>query len=446
MDEAVLRIVLQEDSGRRTGPAITPSTSAGSTPASTPPSAPVYSSSEGFDPTVEVQRRREAERRRSLVNAAYNNQYGNQIGGAAAGGLDSVLNSISMIRGTIGGMFGPIIGSILDVVIGFRRAQTQNPKDDYEAKLLEEARRATEATKLVEKAVWGAAKQTPTGQQTQAAAAASTPGATPPNTTTPPVGTSPGSTAIAAGMPPGTGIASQPPVGIGFAQGRGWSPGTMRQGFPNFQPNIPQAPPPIPTMGQQLMSAAPYVGIALAIDQAVKGAVKGIMGGAGNFMIGAASTGEDASKTIQQLSTAVGKFGDMLPGIGLAFTIVGEAGKILGGLMQEFSRTAERFAEYNPQIQQSLALAEIRRVMGDMRRAQESGSELARFVEEQSRVQQQFEEIKMRIWMKLLPIVTAILEVLGEFLGVVTDMRDQNAQVADPTTMLEAGLIRMPEF
>jgi hypothetical protein len=59
-------------------------------------------------------------------------------------------------------------------------------------------------------------------------------------------------------------------------------------------------------------------------------------------------------------------------------------------------------------------------------------------------MQQQFEEIKMRIWMKILPILTAIMQVFSRLLGIA-----ENQDVAgmdDPTTMLLTDQVRVPQL
>lgn len=199
-------------------------------------------------------------------------------------------------------------------------------------------------------------------------------------------------------------------------------------------------------MGGFAASAGP-VGIAvvaaLAIDQAVKGAIKGVVGGVGGFAKAMSSPDDSPSAAIEGLSHSITSFGEKIPGIGQALVAVGETGKMLAGLMQAFSKQAEKYAEYNPQIAQQLAMAEIRQVMGDMRRAQRAGPELARFIEEQSRMQQQFEEIKMKIWMKILPVITAILQILGRLLNVVEE-QDDDEKFKTPTETLLSGGVQVP--
>ena len=191
-------------------------------------------------------------------------------------------------------------------------------------------------------------------------------------------------------------------------------------------------------------SAVPMIAAAIALDQAVKGAIKGTIGGVGGALKAAADPDNNPAKAIEGMSAAVSSFGEKIPVIGYALTALGETGKMLGGLMQAFTKQAERYGEYNPQIAQAQAMAEIRQVMGDMRRAQRSGTELARFIEEQSRMQQQFEEIKMRIWMKILPVITAILEILGRFLNVI-EAQDET-QFETPTDVILRAGVQVPSL
>ncbi len=192
------------------------------------------------------------------------------------------------------------------------------------------------------------------------------------------------------------------------------------------------------------LGAVGGIGVTLAIDQAVKSAIKGIIGGGGGILTGIASTGDPAHKTVTQLSGAISSFGEKIPVIGQALVIVGEVGKVIGGLMETFMRTAERFGEYNPFIAQELALAEIRQVFNDVRRAQQAGPEMARMIREQSEMQQRFEELKMKIWMKILPILSNLLASINSILGVVTDeVNDANLAEIDPTAQILRGPMGM---
>lgn len=179
---------------------------------------------------------------------------------------------------------------------------------------------------------------------------------------------------------------------------------------------------------------AGLVTAALEVDKAVKGAVKGAISGVGDVLIGAAKTGEGAPETIGKLSSAVTKFGDMLPGIGIAFSAVGKVGEVMAGLMQEFQATAERFAQYNPEIAQALQLNELRQITNDMQRANRNGAELARFVEENGKLQQQFEEIKQKIWEKILPVLIKIMQMVGRLLGIAEAAQVQ--EIEDPSSIL----------
>jgi molecular chaperone GrpE (heat shock protein) len=305
--------------------------------------------------------------------------------------MDDLLKGVASVRGSLGGILGPLAGVVLDLVAFMRRGAGGT-------------------------------------------AGAPSPGSpfTPPSTT-------------------GQGIASgwggSVPGGIqgtsGGVQGVARPPGSL-PGWTGMQAS--QIAPGSISGGMMagIARALPIAGIALAAKAAVDGAIKGVISGIGGAMTGVATTGDPAHKTITQLSDGISKLGEKIPGIGAAMVVVGEVGKVIGGLMETFTRTAERYGEYNPQIAQQLAMAEIREVMGDMRRAQRSGPELARFIQAQSKMQQQFEEIKMRIWMKILPILTAIMQVFSRLLGIA-----ENQDVAgmdDPTTMLLTDQVRVPQL
>lgn len=125
-------------------------------------------------------------------------------------------------------------------------------------------------------------------------------------------------------------------------------------------------------------------------------------------------------------------------GAAAAVAVVGAvvAAVVIGfkSLINEANKMAERYGEYNPEIAQAQAMAEIRKITGDMRRAQESGGELAEFIKAQSEMQDRWEDVKTQVMRKIIPVITGILEVLSALFGIAAG-RDVK-EIQDPTHLL----------
>lgn len=168
-------------------------------------------------------------------------------------------------------------------------------------------------------------------------------------------------------------------------------------------------------LGAMAAAALPpflIVSAAMAVRQAVFDGVKGAIGTAGRAVSAIASANPDPAVPIAKFGDTISKVGEKIPILGDAAVVAGESLKALSEVMQELNRTADRYGEFNPQIAQAQAIAEVRQVMGDLRRAQQIGPEMAKFVMAQSDLQQKFEDIKIRLLNKIIPIVTRILEIL----------------------------------
>jgi hypothetical protein len=229
--------------------------------------------------------------------------------------------------------------------------------------------------------------------------------------------------------------------------------------IPMVQPAYPVATRPQATgildPAEDMMSGAamavPIIGAALAakkvaeeINKAIIGGIKDVIGGAGSIASSIASPNADPSVPIYQLSDAASRAGEELtkyvPVLGYMTVATGEAGKALAGLMQNLDKTAQRYGEYSPEIAQAQAYAEIRQTMGDFRRAQESASELARYVYVQADLQQKFEDIKIKLLNQLLPIVTGILETLEAIMPSGEGIENAVGTLAGPLNGLAASL------
>lgn len=217
------------------------------------------------------------------------------------------------------------------------------------------------------------------------------------------------------------------------------------EGIPGLQraspPPLPPEPPPfvvrespgdagmvgIPGMSSIMSTFSkvlPMVGPILdglkLLSTAATGAVKATIGGTSGVANWAASADSDPSKTLEGMGDAVSKAGDamssIIPFSGLWTTALGESTKALGMFMQAVDKTAERYGEVSGSIAAQQAMGEIRQVMGDLRRAQEVGPEIVRYMKTQQDMQQKFEDIKVKILTKLLSAINPALEVIDKLL------------------------------
>lgn len=106
--------------------------------------------------------------------------------------------------------------------------------------------------------------------------------------------------------------------------------------------------------------------------------------------------------------------GIAVAGFGLFNKMLGIATGALGELMDAAHGMAERFGEFDPGLARELALADVRQVFGDIRRAREAGPELSRFTLARSQLQQTIEDQKVRFMNKALPLLTTAVGALDK--------------------------------
>lgn len=356
-----------------------------------------------FDPIAEAEKRRENERRKVQVDAAYKNKYGAEEQGGA---LDSVLKVVGGIRGSLGGIFGPVVGAVLDVVAGLRKAQVDAANNKREQDLLAEVAGSTRpvspaAVGPTVPATGGAVGGMPSPQ------AGSTTGAAAGAKTAKAAGTA---TAVSgAGAAAATGGAAAAGAGLASAA----------------------------------VPIALVVGAAVAIKTAVDQLVKGVAAAVREVLTTIASADADPAKPIAALGEASTKAGEKLLVLGTHAVIVGETLKTLAAVMQAIDKTAERYGEYNPQIAQAQAVAEIRHVMGDLRRSQQISAEMARYIAARSDLQQKWEDIKVRLLNKLLPLITRILEMLEAAMAAGEGIGDSISALLNPLSTIADAITKL---
>lgn len=346
-----------------------------------------------FDPRKEARKRREAERKRAQVRAAYKKEYGEK----GKSPFDDILKVADSLRGTIGGVTGTTVGALLDVVSGLRKAQKGVERDKKERDLLSEAvepatTKAAEPIESTRKSVETAevavedAKKLGTRESVETARKAIEDA----RKAVEAVKTTKAAEGVSA---KGAGAMEE----AGAMEGAGAAGG----------------------IGELAGAIVPIVGIAVAVKEALKQLREGVMSSIramGDFTAAVVSSDENVANNIGRLgegAKAVGdKLFDVAPVVSIFVSAIGEGATQLGRVMKELDKSVERYGEYSPVIAQAQAVAEIRQTMGDLRRAQEVGKTMAQYVMAQSDLQQKFEDIKVKLMVKIIPIITRILEVL----------------------------------
>lgn len=139
------------------------------------------------------------------------------------------------------------------------------------------------------------------------------------------------------------------------------------------------------------------------IEQGLKSAVQGV----------GETLRDIASLDPQALMIPVNAFLEKIPLVGPAFA---EINKQFASFMAAVDQTAQRLAGYSGELAVASAEAEIRQVFGDIRRAQQLGSGLARFTEAQSQLSQTAQDIEAALLEQFLPLATETLVLLNAIL------------------------------
>lgn len=145
--------------------------------------------------------------------------------------------------------------------------------------------------------------------------------------------------------------------------------------------------------------------------------VAGIAGSAATLV---ASPDPSAASTISGFGSIVGEAGSALakihPVAGAVVSAIGATVGAFGNLMKAIDATAARYAEFSPVIAQAEAYSQIRQTLGDLRRAQEIAPAMVKYIQARTDVQQKFEDIKVKLLQKLVPMVAHILDVALPFI------------------------------
>lgn len=179
------------------------------------------------------------------------------------------------------------------------------------------------------------------------------------------------------------------------------------------------APAPTGGGGGEI-SAAGVIGIVGAVIVATKALRDGMVGATdalGKFSVGLVSASPDPSVFMGHLGSSVStvseRFFLLNPILSTFGGVLGSAISTVSGFMGEMDRFVDRFAQFSPGIMVAQQFAELRQFFGDLRRAQEVGPALIRYINQRAELQQRFEDAKIRFITAMMPIMLKLME-LGE--------------------------------
>jgi len=183
-------------------------------------------------------------------------------------------------------------------------------------------------------------------------------------------------------------------------------------------------------LGTGAAAAGGPAGIALAakaladaIKQAIVGGIKAVgQAGAAVAGLNTAAAGDSLTKAINMIPI----FGDYLAAANQAFR----------GFIQGLDQTAMKLAPFSGALSTAQAMAQVRQIEGDIRRAQLLGPGLAKFVDQRSKFEQAGQDLLAEMLRPLIPLATAFMENVTEGLEWMTD------ELADSIDIIVASLMQ----
>lgn len=133
-------------------------------------------------------------------------------------------------------------------------------------------------------------------------------------------------------------------------------------------------------------------------------------------------------------AAAGGELAAVVPVVGAVVAAVGAAVVAFNALTSATDERVKRLAEYSPAIAQAQSENEVRTMMNDLRRSREYGEQLAAYTKAQNELEQNWEEVKIKLLMDIVPILTGIFKAVSWLVGNAIDEQQEN--VDDPTTVL----------
>jgi hypothetical protein len=158
-------------------------------------------------------------------------------------------------------------------------------------------------------------------------------------------------------------------------------------------------------LGQVLKSLSGTVGGTLG---RLAGSVGNVVsaGGAAVPAAGSAAGAAGMAGAAGEAGSALAAIGAAAPYVAVFVAAVGAAVIGLKALKSAADEAVERYAPYNPQIAMAYAQAELTTVLADMRRSQALAPDLAKYLQLSTELQVKYEDAKMRLFQKALPLLT----------------------------------------
>ena len=148
---------------------------------------------------------------------------------------------------------------------------------------------------------------------------------------------------------------------------------------------------------------------ALAAMKAFKDGLASSIKGVGDFGAAMISPSNDPADMVNSMGGAVKGFSDKLfyvsPILGIFGAALGQSVMVIGTFMKALDGMVNRYETFNVTLAMAQARAETVQLLGDLRRAQTAGPQLAQYVMLRSEMQQKFEDAKIRMLTRILPLV-----------------------------------------
>lgn len=177
--------------------------------------------------------------------------------------------------------------------------------------------------------------------------------------------------------------------------------------------------------GGGIAGAAGPAAAAIAIAEEIKNQIVNVIKGIGDTL--STITSIDADRFAMGLN-------DMARKIPVVGEYLGAMGDALGGVIRSLDETAHRLAQYSGPLAAQEALIEVRNIVRDIRRAEVLGDDLAKYLEQRQNVREKLEDIMTRLSVKLIPLVTSLLEIAENNMPVLEAMIELLGIIANNTT------------
>ena len=428
--EAVVRIRL--DGGRQPGPG----GASGAAPGAAPPPAGRQPPAQQTDPYAEVRKRQTRE---------------------TTDTLDAVAAMTKQFRSQLGGVFGGLLGAVLDMTLAWQALQKNLPRIPPRIPTVTLAPPAAPAAAPSQAAAGAAMRES--FEQYQRAADYGLLGFLGKRNkpTGPPVMRAVPTTnyyarrqrqaqeyglqgfigRLAAAPAPGSTPPAQPTATTS-------APAAKPVSTPQQTRSPAQGPTEVGSAAQSIGGALPVIGAIVAAFEGVRRVTFRTIDAMGNFTAALTSSvtpAEIFQGTAQGLNELSAGLFYVNPLFGILGKTVATTIDVMGQITRNVDALVPRYAAFNAGIAQAQAQAEVREILGDLRRSRQLQGEMVAYIEAQSKFQQSFEELKTRFIGAFLPAITNIINGLNTIVAAIPGATADERLVQDPLeTMIRAQL------